>query len=43
LLLFALTLLVNTFVTQPRQSLLGLGLMLTGLPFYGYFRWRQPS
>jgi APA family basic amino acid/polyamine antiporter len=43
LLLFALTLLVNTFVTQPRQSLLGLGLMLTGLPFYGYFRWRQQS
>jgi APA family basic amino acid/polyamine antiporter len=41
LLLFALTLLVNTVVTQPRQSLLGLGLMLTGLPFYGYFRWRQ--
>lgn len=40
LLLFALTLLVNTFVTQPRQSLLGLGLMLTGLPFYGYFRWQ---
>ena len=40
LLLFALTLLVNTVVTQPRQSLLGLGLMLTSLPFYGYFRWR---
>lgn len=37
LLLFALTLLVNTVVTQPRQSLLGLGLMLTSLPFYGYF------
>lgn len=40
LLLFALTLLVNTVVTQPRQSLLGLGLMLTGLPFYGYFHWQ---
>jgi APA family basic amino acid/polyamine antiporter len=43
LLLFAGTLLVNTFVTQPRQSLLGLGLMLTGLPFYGYFRWQERS
>jgi APA family basic amino acid/polyamine antiporter len=37
LLLFALTLLVNTIVTQPKQSALGLGLILTGLPFYGYF------
>jgi APA family basic amino acid/polyamine antiporter len=40
LLLFALTLLVNTVVTQPKQSALGLGLMLTSLPFYGYFKWR---
>jgi APA family basic amino acid/polyamine antiporter len=37
LLLFALTLLVNTIVTQPKQSVLGVGLMLTSLPFYGYF------
>jgi APA family basic amino acid/polyamine antiporter len=43
LLLFAGTLLVNTFVMQPRQSLLGRGLMLTGLPFYGYFRWQARS
>jgi APA family basic amino acid/polyamine antiporter len=37
LLLFALALLVNTVVTQPRQSVLGLGLMATSLPFYAYF------
>jgi APA family basic amino acid/polyamine antiporter len=37
LLLFALTLLVNTVATQPRQSVLGLGLMATSLPFYVYF------
>jgi len=38
LLLFALTFTGHTLVTQPTQSLLGLGLMLTGLPFYAYFR-----
>jgi APA family basic amino acid/polyamine antiporter len=37
LLLFALSLLANTILTQPRQSLLGLGLMATSLPFYAYF------
>jgi APA family basic amino acid/polyamine antiporter len=37
LLFFALALLVNTVATQPRQSLVGLGLMLTSLPFYSYF------
>lgn len=37
LLLFALTLLVNTVVAQPTQALLGLGLMATSLPFYLYF------
>ncbi|HEX8507078.1 MAG TPA: amino acid permease [Hymenobacter sp.] len=38
LLLFALTFSAHTILTQPTQSLLGLGLMLTGLPFYAYFR-----
>ncbi|UYZ60328.1 APC family permease [Hymenobacter latericus] len=37
LLLFALTFTCHTVVTQPLQSLLGLGLILTGLPFYLYF------
>ncbi|MFD1873069.1 APC family permease [Hymenobacter bucti] len=43
LLLFALTLLVNTVVTQPTQSLLGLGLMATSLPFYAYFSRRAKA
>lgn len=38
ILLFAAALIVNTVITQPKQSLLGLGLILTGLPFYFYFR-----
>jgi len=38
LILFALTFTGHTLVTQPTQSLLGLGLILTGLPFYVYFR-----
>ncbi len=38
LLLFALIFTGHTLITQPTQSLLGLGLILTGLPFYAYFR-----
>ncbi|NML68187.1 amino acid permease [Hymenobacter sp. RP-2-7] len=38
LLLFALALLLHTLLTQPKESLLGLGLMATSLPFYAYFK-----
>ncbi|SMB83688.1 amino acid permease-associated region [Hymenobacter roseosalivarius DSM 11622] len=38
ILLFAFALVVNTLVTQPQQSMLGLALMLTSLPFYFYFK-----
>jgi APA family basic amino acid/polyamine antiporter len=38
LILFALTFTGHTLVTQPVQSLLGLGLILTGLPFFVYFQ-----
>ncbi len=38
ILLFALALVGNTLLTQPKQSLLGFGLILSGLPFYYYFR-----
>jgi len=38
IILFSLTLLVNTVVTQPRQTLTGLALMMSGVPFYYYFR-----
>ncbi|MDF7814769.1 amino acid permease [Hymenobacter sp. YC55] len=38
ILLFAMSLTVNTLVTQPKQSLIGIGLVLSGLPFYYYFK-----
>nr|WP_294902902.1 amino acid permease [uncultured Lacibacter sp.] len=36
--LFSLALIVNTVATQPMQSLIGLGLMLSGVFFYFYFK-----
>lgn len=36
--LFSFALLINTIVTQPRQSLIGLGLVLSGVLFYFYFK-----
>ncbi|HEV8081647.1 MAG TPA: amino acid permease, partial [Chitinophagaceae bacterium] len=36
--LFAMALLVNTIIIQPKQTLFGIGLMLSGLPFYYYFK-----
>jgi len=36
--LFSFALLINTIVTQPRQSLIGLGLVLIGVLFYFYFK-----
>ncbi|WP_133274487.1 APC family permease [Hymenobacter radiodurans] len=41
ILLFALALTVNTIVTQPQQSLMGLALMLTSVPFYFYFKRKE--
>ncbi len=35
---FALALLINTIYIQPKQTLFGIGLMLTGVPFYYYFK-----
>lgn len=37
-LLVSLWLVVNTLLTAPRESLIGLGLILAGTPFYIYFR-----
>jgi amino acid transporter len=37
--LVAVVLLVNSFELRPRESLMGLGLMLLGVPFY--FRWKK--
>ncbi len=36
--LFSIALLVNTVITQPMQSLIGLGLILSGVFFYFYFK-----
>ena len=36
--LFAMALLVNTIIIQPKQTLFGIGLMLSGVPFYYYFK-----
>ena len=38
IMLFSLTLLINTIVSQPKQTLTGMGLVLTGVPFYYYFK-----
>ena len=38
IILFSLALLVNTIYIQPKQTLLGIGLMLSGVPFYYYFK-----
>ena len=35
--LFSIALLFNTCITQPVQTIIGLLLMLTGIPFYFYF------
>lgn len=38
ILLFSLVLVVNTAFVEPKQSLLGLILVLSGIPFYYYFK-----
>jgi basic amino acid/polyamine antiporter, APA family len=36
--LFCLALFGNTIVARPREAMIGMGLMLTGVPLYFYFR-----
>ncbi|MEO6220459.1 MAG: amino acid permease [Ginsengibacter sp.] len=38
IILFAMALLVNTIFIQPKQTLFGIALMLSGVPFYYYFK-----
>ena len=38
IMLFSFALIINTVVTKPKQSLIGLGLVLSGVFFYFYFR-----
>jgi len=43
IILFSIALIINTFITQPKQSLFGACLVLLGVPFYYYFRKRRQS
>jgi basic amino acid/polyamine antiporter, APA family len=43
IILFCLTLVINTFITQPAASLKGLLLILSGAPFYLYFKRRRAT
>lgn len=40
IILFCATLMINTIITQPRASMIGLLLILSGVPFYLYFKRR---
>ena len=43
ILLFSAIFLINTVISQPVQTLIGAGLMLSGVPFYYYFRKKNSS
>ncbi len=38
IILFSTALIINTIMVQPKQSLIGMGLVLSGVPFYYYFK-----
>ena len=38
IILFSITLVTNTIIVEPKQSMIGLGLVLSGIPFYYYFK-----
>jgi APA family basic amino acid/polyamine antiporter len=41
--LFCIALIVITFASRPREAFIGLGLILSGLPFYYYWNKRSPE
>ncbi len=43
IMLFSIALLINTVITEPKQSLIGLGLVLSGVFFYFYFLSKSKS
>jgi len=43
IILFCATLMINTILTQPGQSATGLALILSGVPFYVYFKRRAAT
>jgi APA family basic amino acid/polyamine antiporter len=38
IILFSLALVINTIIVETKQSMIGLGLVLSGIPFYYYFK-----
>jgi amino acid transporter len=36
-------LIVSTLMDSPRESLMGMGLILLGLPFYSYWKWKRKT
>ena len=38
IILFSLALVINTIIVETKQSIIGLGLVLSGIPFYYYFK-----
>ena len=44
IILVSIALIINTVMVHPKQSLIGLGLVLSGVPFYYYFKkWEQSN
>jgi APA family basic amino acid/polyamine antiporter len=43
IIVFSVALIINTFITEPKQSLLGGCLVLLGVPFYYYFRKKRQA
>ncbi|HRI77950.1 MAG TPA: amino acid permease, partial [Cyclobacteriaceae bacterium] len=41
--LFCVALIIVTLIGRPREALLGLGLMFTGVPFYLYWKSKLPA
>jgi APA family basic amino acid/polyamine antiporter len=38
IILFSIALVINTMIVETKQSIIGLGLVLSGIPFYYYFK-----
>jgi basic amino acid/polyamine antiporter, APA family len=39
--ILGILLLINTIITNPRSTLIGLAFILAGIPFFYYFRWKR--
>ena len=43
IILFSIALVINTMIVETKQSIIGLGLVLSGIPFYYYFKRKNIS